>query len=62
MSETIKKLVGEQVEVRVNGPEEKRSTYRGTLSGYDDSWLVLREEAGRFYYFSVHAVVYVRPF
>ena len=62
MSETIKKLVGEQVEVRVNGPEEKRSTYRGTLSGYDDPWLVLREEAGRIYYFSVHAVVYVRPF
>jgi hypothetical protein len=62
MTESIKKLVGEQVEVRINGPEEKRSTYRGTLAAYDDPWLILREEAGRTYYFSVYAVVYVRPF
>jgi hypothetical protein len=62
MNETIKTLVGEQVEVRINGPEEKRSTYRGTLSAYDDPWLILREEAGRTYYFAVYAVVYVRPF
>jgi len=62
MEESIKKLVGDQVEVRINGPEEKRSTYRGTLAAFDDPWVILREEAGRIYYFSVYAVVYVRPF
>jgi hypothetical protein len=61
MNEAIQPLIGQQVEIRVNGPEEKRSTYRGVLIRFETPWLVLQEEANRQYCFSVHAIVYVRP-
>ena len=61
MNEAIQPLIGQQVEVRVNGPEEKRSTYKGVLIRYEAPWLVLQEEANRHYGFSVYAIVYVRP-
>ena len=61
MNEAIQPLIGQRVEVRVNGPEEKRSTYKGVLTGFDHPWLLLQEEANRPYCFSVYAIVYVRP-
>jgi hypothetical protein len=61
MNEAIQPLIGLQVEVRVNGPEEKRSTYKGVLTRFEAPWLVIEEEGNRQYCFSVYAIVYVRP-
>jgi hypothetical protein len=61
MNEAIQPLIGLHVEVRVNGPEEKRSTYKGVLTRFEAPWLVIEEEGHRQYCFSVYAIVYVRP-